>query len=101
MAATGQRLVVRLAFEQDREAIYRMRYRVYAEELGQHARHPDGTLRDILDDSNHYIVVVRDSRLIGFVSVTPPEGGHYSIDRTCHGSGCRSRSATTSTRSGS
>jgi GNAT superfamily N-acetyltransferase len=81
MAATGQKLVVRLASEQDREVIYRMRHRVYAEELGQHARNPDGRLRDTLDDSNHYIVVARDTHLIGFVSVTAPEGGCYSIDK--------------------
>jgi hypothetical protein len=49
-------LTIRLAGDRDREAIYRMRHRVYAEELGQHARRSDARLHDDLDGFNQYIV---------------------------------------------
>jgi histidinol-phosphate/aromatic aminotransferase/cobyric acid decarboxylase-like protein len=85
---------IALADEADRDAIYRMRHDVYARELGQHPVNDAGTLRDALDDFNVYIVA-RDQtgeghtgaacdgrgRIIGFVSVTPPDGGRYSIDK--------------------
>jgi len=78
---SGEKLVVRLAAQQDREAIYRMRHRVYAEELAQHARRPEARLRDDLDDLNHYIVAARNGDLLGFVAITSPEGRRYSIDK--------------------
>jgi histidinol-phosphate/aromatic aminotransferase/cobyric acid decarboxylase-like protein len=74
-------LTIRLAGDRDREAIYRMRHRVYAEELGQHARRPDARLRDDLDGCNQYIVAARGEEIVGFVSVTPPQGGRLSIDK--------------------
>jgi len=76
-----RRLIVALASEEDREIIYQMRHEVYACELAQHHRHPEGRLRDALDDFNHYIVAKRDGKVIGFVSITPPEGTRYAIDR--------------------
>jgi hypothetical protein len=76
-----RKLIVDLASDEDREVIYRMRHEVYARELAQHRLHPEGRLRDALDDFNQYIVVRRDRKVLGFISITPPEGNRYSIDK--------------------
>jgi len=76
-----RRLVIALAADADRAAIYRMRHDVYARELGQHPENPAGELRDALDAFNVYVVARRRRRVVGFVSVTPPGHGRYSIDK--------------------
>jgi histidinol-phosphate/aromatic aminotransferase/cobyric acid decarboxylase-like protein len=78
---SARRLVMRMADERDRETIYRMRHEVYAAELGQHSRNEAGRLTDSLDAFNHYIVVADGGRIAGFVSITPPGGAGYSIDK--------------------
>jgi histidinol-phosphate/aromatic aminotransferase/cobyric acid decarboxylase-like protein len=65
----------------DRPAIFRMRHDVYAEELGQHPTNADNLLKDSLDDFNHYITAHVDGELVGFISITPPGFGKYSIDK--------------------
>jgi histidinol-phosphate/aromatic aminotransferase/cobyric acid decarboxylase-like protein/N-acyl-L-homoserine lactone synthetase len=78
---TSHRLVVRMANDQDREAIYRIRHDVFAAELGQYATNSVGRLTDALDAFNYYIVVADGERIVGFVSITPPGGPGYSIDK--------------------
>jgi len=73
--------VVRMADDRDRETIYRMRHEVYAAELGQHSPNAAGRLTDALDAFNHYIVIADGERIVGFVSITPPGGPSYSIDK--------------------
>lgn len=75
------RLTIRMGEERDRETIYRMRHDVFAEELRQHSPNADGRLTDGLDAFNHYIVAAEGDRIAGFVSVTPPGGPSYSIDK--------------------
>jgi histidinol-phosphate/aromatic aminotransferase/cobyric acid decarboxylase-like protein len=65
----------------DRPAIFRMRHDVYARELRQHPTNSDNLLRDSLDDFNHYITAHVNSELVGFISITPPGFGKYSIDK--------------------
>ena len=65
----------------DRPAIFRMRHDVYAQELRQHPTNSDLLLRDSLDDFNHYITAHVDRELVGFISITPPGFGKYSIDK--------------------
>lgn len=65
----------------DRAAIYRLRHEVYARELGQHPENAEAQLSDSLDSFNEYIVASLDGELIGFVSITPPHGGKFSIDK--------------------
>jgi hypothetical protein len=65
----------------DRESIYGMRHQVYAAELGQHARNSAGKLTDALDGFNSYLVATAGDELLGFVSITPPDRGVYSIDK--------------------
>ena len=77
----GSRLVVRMATERDRETIYRLRHEVYASELAQHSTNAARRLTDSLDAFNHYIVVSDGDRIVGFVSITPPDGPSYSIDK--------------------
>lgn len=77
----SNRIVVRLASAGDREEIYRLRHEVYARELGQHAMNKIGALTDPLDEFNLYIVASLDGALAGFVSITPPGFGSYSVDK--------------------
>lgn len=78
---TPKRTIVRLATEADREQIYRLRHDVYARELGQHPPNPAGRLTDLLDAANIYLVAVVDETLAGFVSITPPSRGGFSVDK--------------------
>ena len=70
-----------IASETDRPEIYRMRHDVYAREIGQHAENADGCLTDSLDNANVYLVGKIRSQIVGFISVTPPSAGRYSIDK--------------------
>lgn len=72
---------ISLATAADRDAIYRIRHDVYAAELHQHPENLDGVLVDGLDERNHYIVACDDREIAGFVSITGPEAGTYSVDR--------------------
>ena len=74
-------LQLRSAGESDREWIYELRHRVYAEELGQHVRNPAQRLSDNLDDGNAYLVAAYGDTRVGFVSITPPWLGRYAIDK--------------------
>ena len=65
----------------DREEIYRLRHRVYATELGQHSENSEERLTDPLDTFNTYIVAKAEDRIVGFISITPPNMGSYSIDK--------------------
>lgn len=82
-AASGfsGRITVSFASAEQRDAIYRMRHAVYAAELGQHHTNVSGRLVDALDAFNHYLAASIDDRLVGFVSITPPGYGQYSIDK--------------------
>lgn len=71
----------RMATEGDRAAIYAMRHQVYARELRQHPENADQTLSDALDRDNVYVVVTIGEAMAGFVSITPPRNGVYSIDK--------------------
>lgn len=70
-----------MASAADREQIHRLRHDVYAREIGQHAPRADGRLEDALDQANEYIVAAYGEELAGFVSLTPPRVGRYSIDK--------------------
>jgi histidinol-phosphate/aromatic aminotransferase/cobyric acid decarboxylase-like protein len=80
-AAKSNRIVLRVANADDREAIYRLRHDVYARELGQHAPNANGRLRDALDEFNVYLVASLNDVVAGFISITPPEGGQFSVDK--------------------
>lgn len=65
----------------DREGIAELRHDVFAHELGQHPPNRAGRLTDPLDEVNEYIVVCDGPELRGFVSLTPPAAGRYSVDK--------------------
>ena len=73
--------VLGLADTEDREEIFRLRHEIYARELGQHAPNSSGTLRDPLDDYNILLVARIGDEIAGFISITPPCRGPYSIDK--------------------
>lgn len=75
------RTILAPADERDLARIYELRYEVYSSELGQHPANDDGRLTDSLDAFNRYIVALQDGEIVGFISVTPPGGGHLSIDK--------------------
>ncbi|WP_149260456.1 aminotransferase class I/II-fold pyridoxal phosphate-dependent enzyme [Actinomadura sp. K4S16] len=79
-SAVGE-LELRMSSEADHEWIRRLRHDVYARELGQHVPNAAGLLTDDLDESNVYVVAVSQGEPAGFISVTPPWAGRYSIDR--------------------
>ena len=70
-----------LATEADRREIYRLRHQVYAVELHQHRENDEARLSDPLDSCNTYLKASVDGRLAGFISITPPGGPSYSIDK--------------------
>ena len=72
---------ITLARDEDRPRIYRMRHEVYAAELGQHHLREDGMLSDGLDEANIYIVATIAGEMAGFISITPPDLGRYSIEK--------------------
>lgn len=65
----------------DRQTIYRLRHDVYARELGQHPVNGASCLQDALDEHNVYLVVKVAGEMAGFVSLTPPGGPGFSIDK--------------------
>ena len=75
------RVTIRVANEGDREIISGLRHEIYARELRQHLPNADGKLSDALDVFNIFIVALFDDEIAGFVSVTPPASGGYSIDK--------------------
>jgi histidinol-phosphate/aromatic aminotransferase/cobyric acid decarboxylase-like protein/N-acyl-L-homoserine lactone synthetase len=74
-------VTLEVAATEDREAIYRLRHRVYARELGQHAENAEGQLRDPLDTYNVYLLARQRGRIVGFVSLTPPGSPRFSVDK--------------------
>jgi hypothetical protein len=80
IAARNAHLTIRLGTEADQRSIFAMRHAVYATELGQHAENEQRALSDPLDEFNVYIVATRGDMIAGFVSITPPDNGRYSID---------------------
>lgn len=78
--SNGSLVTLAMAAPEDMDAIFRMRHRVYAAELGQHEENAEGRLRDSLDAFNAYIVAKVGGDLAGFISVTPPGGPSYSVD---------------------
>lgn len=82
MTKTGSGKVrIAPATQADRPSIYRMRHDVYAVELGQHQAQQDGMLFDVLDEKNVYIIAEIAGALAGFISITPPGIGRYSIEK--------------------
>lgn len=74
-------LGVHVADAGDREAIYRLRHRVYASELHQHSENAAGRLVDGLDSVNVYLVVKSGDAIVGHISVTPPGDHRYSLEK--------------------
>jgi histidinol-phosphate/aromatic aminotransferase/cobyric acid decarboxylase-like protein/GNAT superfamily N-acetyltransferase len=72
---------VRLATEGDRPTIYGLRHEVYARELHQHRENEEKALRDSLDEDNVYIVAEIAGAIAGFISITTPRNGLYSLDK--------------------
>src|SRR5262245_14586102 len=75
------RVRLAVAGEAERETIYRLRHEVYAGELAQHAENGAGQLSDALDAFNVYLTASVGGQVVGFISVTPPRPGRYSLDK--------------------
>lgn len=79
-AREPRKITIRIGARRDRERISALRHEIYARELHQHHVNVRGRLSDDLDEFNVYIVA-HAGEVLGFISVTPPWGGHYSIDK--------------------
>src|SRR5258708_7170961 len=75
------RFTIRLADAHDRDHVARLRHDVYARELGQHTVNSAARLRDTLDDYNVLLVARAAGEIAGFISITPPGRGPFSIDK--------------------
>ena len=73
--------VLNLANDDDRDEIFRLRHEIYGRELGQYPTNQTGSVRDKLDEANHYITVRRGREIAGFISITPPSAPSFSIDK--------------------
>ena len=49
--------------------------------VGPTPKNAEGRLRDRLDEFNSYIVVKSANLIAGFISITPPGGASYSVDK--------------------
>ncbi len=78
---TDQNITVAFATKSDREKIYKLRYEVYSEELKQHSTNNKNIISDALDSFNKYITAKIDNKIVGFISVTPPNNETYSVDK--------------------
>jgi len=79
--SAGERVIVDIAGPADRERIAHHRHEVYADELGQHSINSSRRLEDSLDGFNTFLVARVGEEIAGFVSITPPGGPSYSIDK--------------------
>jgi len=75
------KVILTVSSEQDMRVIFKIRHDVYASELKQHPENSKKLLTDDLDLVNHYIVAKHHSHVIGFVSITSPNSGKYSVDK--------------------
>ncbi|WP_328472205.1 aminotransferase class I/II-fold pyridoxal phosphate-dependent enzyme [Actinoplanes sp. NBC_00393] len=76
------RLGLRPGTAADQDWIFRLRHAVYAEELGQHEPNAAARLSDALDGLGVvYLVATCGDTPIGFVSITPPWAGRWSLDK--------------------
>ena len=78
---SGPCFILSVADESDRNDIARFRHEVYARELGQHAVNSAARLRDSLDDYNVFLVARSGRDIAGFISLTPPGRGPFSVDK--------------------
>ena len=75
------KVTIALATDKERRIIYQARHNIYARELAQHPENARGQLSDPLDAFNVYLTASVGSELVGFISITPPTGKGYSIDK--------------------
>ena len=59
------------------EQIHRLNHRIFAEEVGLHARTPDGRLIDRFHDKNRYFIACKGASVVGMISVH--DGPEFSV----------------------
>ena len=59
------------------EQIHRLNHRIFAEEVGQHAKARDGRLIDKFHTRNSYFIATRGGELVGMISAH--DGPEFSI----------------------
>ncbi len=62
-----ERLIYRIAERSDFDAIHRLNYETFVEEIPQHAPNAERRLVDRFHTQNTYVICVADSRLVGMV----------------------------------
>lgn len=80
METTSSPFTFKMATEHwEFEQIHRLNYRTFVEEIPQHQPNSTGTLVDRFDEDNIYLICLRDSELIGMVTVR--EKRPFSLDQ--------------------
>ena len=75
--------------EAEKEAIYRLRYEIYIEELGDHEKTDDGSLFDEMDSQARLLMALDGEELVGTLRINWPGDGpfppkfykYYDLDR--------------------
>jgi predicted GNAT family N-acyltransferase len=70
--------IIRIANEQDWEAIAQLNHDTFALELGQYEANEEGRKTDRLHDTNVYIVATVQDELAGMLSITLPSTAPFS-----------------------
>lgn len=68
MVRVGRYIFKRADADHEFEAIHRLNYRTFVEEIPQHPASGSGLLIDKFHDKNLYFIALRDGRLVGMVS---------------------------------
>lgn len=68
MLRVGRYVFKRAEASHEFEAIHRLNYRTFVEEIPQHPDPGTGRLVDKFHDKNVYFVALRDGRLVGMIS---------------------------------
>jgi hypothetical protein len=61
------RLICRIANEADFDAVHRLNYETFVEEIPQHAPNPDRRLVDRFHGGNTYVICLADEQVVGMV----------------------------------
>jgi predicted N-acetyltransferase YhbS len=62
-----ERLAYKIAEQSEFDAIHRLNYETFVEEIPQHARNPERLLADRFHAENTYVICLAGSRLVGMV----------------------------------
>jgi N-acyl-L-homoserine lactone synthetase len=79
MSAPDYRICIAQS-ESDFEDVFRLNHEIFAEEIPQHQKQPDGRLIDAYHHRNTYFLVRSDEELLGMICATHYDGTRFSVE---------------------